>query len=447
MTRKGEESEWVMTSEVVVHLLLTCITLEKTFRVNAEDHECLMAPQFQPTEGLSRLFETLGSTVFLNCTALLSWNPTELACDLELRWSKDGSPLTNSSMYPQSTSSWSPQANKMLISSVLAVTLRQEADYGLFTCEGMNTSTNFSLNNDLTNHPTNHIVAVIGAITLFLTLVIVGVAYSKCHLNLKLWYRNVYGDYELNDGKMCDAYISYVNNDYDRKFVNFILKPHLENKNGHKVNLNDNDILPGTEPSTELLMNVSRCRRLIVVLSHAYLEQDWCSNDFKKGLLHLLERFHRPIIITLEGQSKLMDPEIAHQLREHQNRLTILTWRRNSVIPSSAFWKELALAMPRRVLFHSLPVGDPQTLLHDDKDPMLSLNPDYLDCRPDPDPAGDLGLRLPVYKAPAKHTSFLPDPVIPVAEPKPSDIDVSDLGSRNYGARTDFYCLVTEEDF
>lgn len=48
-----------------------------------------------------------------------------------------------------------------------------------------------------------------------------------------------------SDGKLYDAYISYVSNDYDRKFVNFILKPHLENKNGYKVHLNDNDILPG----------------------------------------------------------------------------------------------------------------------------------------------------------------------------------------------------------
>lgn len=27
-----------------------------------------------------------------------------------------------------------------------------------------------------------------------------------------------------------------------------------------------------------------------------------------------------------------------------------------------------------------------------------------------------------------------------------TDLDISDLGSRNYGARTDFYCLVTEDD-
>lgn len=49
-----------------------------------------------------------------------------------------------------------------------------------------------------------------------------------------------------SDGKLYDAYISYVSNDHDRKFVNFILKPHLENKNVYKVHLNDNDILPGS---------------------------------------------------------------------------------------------------------------------------------------------------------------------------------------------------------
>ena len=35
------------------------------------------------------------------------------------------------------------------------------------------------------------------------------------------------------------------------------------------------------EPSAELLMNMSRSRRLIVLLSHAYLDQDWCSNNFR----------------------------------------------------------------------------------------------------------------------------------------------------------------------
>lgn len=64
----------------------------------------------------------------------------------------------------------------------------------------------------------------------------------------------------------------------------------------------------------------------------------------------------------------------------------------SSQIPSSGFWKGLTLVMPHKVVFHSKSAGDPQILLQGDKDPMLTLQPDYLDCRQDPDPAGDLGM-------------------------------------------------------
>lgn len=47
--------------------------------------------------------------------------------------------------------------------------------------------------------------------------------------------------------------------------------------------------------------------------------------------------------------------------------------------------------MPRRVVYHKQSAGDPQTMLQDDKDPMLTLDLDYLDCNSDTDPAGDLG--------------------------------------------------------
>lgn len=50
--------------------------------------------------------------------------------------------------------------------------------------------------------------------------------------------------------------------------------------------------------------------------------------------------------------------------------------------------------MPRRVIFHKESPGDPQTVLQDDKDPMLTLDPDYLDCRTDPEAAGDLGKNI-----------------------------------------------------
>lgn len=58
--------------------------------------------------------------------------------------------------------------------------------------------------------------------------------------------------------------------------------------------------------------------------------------------------------------------------------------------PSSDFWKELCLALPRKVSFPGS-VGDPQTQLQEDEDPMLILHSSYLDSAGDLDPDGDLG--------------------------------------------------------
>ncbi|CAL8373435.1 unnamed protein product [Arctogadus glacialis] len=415
-----------------------------TVHLLVKEAQCSRAPEFMPGGGLTPLWGRLGSTVRLNCTALVPWDPAEEppCAPPTLQWSKDGHLLTNRTEHPRNTSSWSPSIGHVTLSSLLEISLQEQADFGLYLCIVRNTSDSFQVQN--ADRP-SHTAAVIAAVVLLLLLSVAALVYSKHHLDIKLWYRNTYGDYELNDGKLYDAYVSYVNNEYDRKFVNFILKPNLA-KRGHKLHLNENDILPGAEPSAELLMNVSRSRRLVVVLSHAYLEQDWCTSNFRQGLLHLLELSPKPIFITLEGQMKRARVEVREELREQQHRLTLLTWKHNSVSLSSVFWKELVLALPRRLDFHCESARDPQTMLQEDKDPMLTLDPDYLDWRSEADPAGDLGTGrcLPVYRA-----SGVPVlgafPTVP-AELKHSDIDVSDLGSRNYGARTDFYCLVTKED-
>ncbi|KAL2093843.1 hypothetical protein ACEWY4_011155 [Coilia grayii] len=428
------------TKEIVAYLIWTCV-IWNGMSVTAES-ACSELPTFHPSAS-SEIWGTQDSVVTLNCTALLASE-----CNTTLQWFRGGAPL-NTTCYPENTTQ-SKYGNKTQVSSVLQVRLAGVEDFGVYSCIVNNASLTFSLNK--TNQP-SHTATVVAAVILLLLLGFAALIYSQCHLNLKLWYKNTYGDYEINDGKMYDAYISYVNNENDRKFVNFILKPHLENKYGHKLLLNHTDILPGAEPSAELVMNVSRCRRLIVVLSHSYLELDWCSNNFRQGLWHLLELSQRPIFILFQAHQRQLSLDVAQQLREHQHRVDTLVWGPSSMTPSSSFWKELALVMPRTVTYHSRSSRDPQTLHQDDKDPMLTLNPDYLDCRPDPDPAGDLGLRLPVYKTQRLSKA----PVLPVApgapmapglssELQPSDIDVSDLGSRNYAARTDFYCLVTEDD-
>lgn len=57
----------------------------------------------------------------------------------------------------------------------------------------------------------------------------------------------------------------------------------------------------------------------------------------RQGLLRLIELVRHPVIvITLEGQSKRMSPEVKQLLSEHQHRLTVLTWKHNSVVGPAA---------------------------------------------------------------------------------------------------------------
>lgn len=56
------------------------------------------------------------------------------------------------------------------------------------------------------------------------------------------------------------------------------------------------------------------------------------------------------------------------------------------------------------------------------------------------------GVRLPIYKNLSTKAPVLPAGPEAMTEPRAPEIDVSDLGSRNYAARTDFYCLVSEDD-
>ncbi|XP_038620521.1 single Ig IL-1-related receptor [Tachyglossus aculeatus] len=410
---------------------------------------CSVQPVFLWPVGEQVLDVALGNQLTLNCTFRLPANGRPCPGDVFL-WTKDGRPLDHLGDISEGLS---PDNATDVHSSLLRVNLTSPQDYGVFSCLVRNTTASFTLQHAeasgrwwwSTWWP---VVTLLGLALLLLAGALL--IARNCRLNARLWYRNNYGDFEINDGKLYDAYVSYINSADDRKFVNFIVKPHLENRHGYKLFLDDKDILPHSEPSADLIMNVSRCRRLIVVLSDAYLEQDWCNTNFKEGLWRLLELSRKPIFIAFESQRRELCHPAIRLLSQHRHTVTLLLWRAGSMTPSSDFWKELCLALPRRLPYRTL-VGDPQTQLQEDKDPMLTLHGgSYLETRADPDPDGDLGIRGPIFRDPRplylSAEARAPAETPPGEPPPRADIDVSDLGSRNYGARTDFYCLVTEDD-
>ncbi|XP_036137068.1 single Ig IL-1-related receptor isoform X1 [Molossus molossus] len=404
---------------------------------------CDGPPDFLSPSGNQVLRPALGSVVTLNCTA---WVVSAPHCPLpSVQWLKDGLLLDNGSHYDLHEDSWvKANLSEVLVSSVLGINLTS-ADYGDFTCSVQNvSSSSFTL---WRAGPAGHLAGVLASLLVLLVLLLAALLYLKCRLSLQLWYQDKYGEVEMNDGKLYDAYVCYSDSPEDRKFVNFILKPQLERCRGYKLFLDDRDLLPRAEPSADLLVDLSRCRRLIVVLSDAFLGRAWCSHSFREGLCRLLELTRRPIFITFEGQRRNPTHPALHLLHQHRHLVTLLRWRPGSVTPSSDFWKELQLALPRKVHYRAME-GDPQTRLQDDKDPMLIVGGHVREGRTqdpelDPDPEGDLGVRGPVFGEPPAPPQASG---VSLGEGPSSEVDVSDLGSRNYSARTDFYCLVSEED-
>ncbi|XP_027552124.1 single Ig IL-1-related receptor [Neopelma chrysocephalum] len=407
---------------------------------------CSVPPEILVPAANETLDLVLGSQIVLNCT--VRWAGAE-SCRPIPAWSKDGQWLGNGS---SQDTAWSAQnASEQLLATVLHLNLTHDDDFGVFTCWLSNATATFTLQRAET---AGHVPAVLAALLVLALLVLLAVLYVQCRLNVLLWYRNRYSELEINDGKLYDAYVSHAAAPDDRKFVHFIVKPQLENRYGYKLFLDEQNILPNSEPSADLIMNVSRCRRLIVVLSVTYLEQDWCNSSFREGLWRLLELSRKPIFIVFESQYREITHPAITLLKQHRSTVTLLVWRSGSMTPSSDFWKELCLALPRKVSFQGS-VGDPQTQLQEDKDPMLILHSSYLDSTGDLDPDGDLGtgLRGRIFGSPPPPRLGAPrTPAVSGTEDTQlrdghrPEIDVSDLGSRNYGARTDFYCLVTEDD-
>ncbi|NXJ04572.1 SIGIR protein, partial [Odontophorus gujanensis] len=431
---------------------------------------CSVPPEIVAPASNETLELALGSQVVLNCT--VRWVVDE-HCEPVPTWTKDGQWLGGES---RQDSTWFGQnASERLLATVLQVNLTHDADFGVFACWVSNATATFTLRR---GEFAGHVSTVLAALLVLALLMLVAGLYVRRRLSVLLWYRNHYGELEMNDGKLYDAYVSHAAAPDDRKFVHFIVKPQLENRCGYKLYLDEQNILPNAEPSADLIMNVSRCRRLIVVLSMAYLEQDWCNSSFRyepapsccwgrgagcsspsallvsprEGLWRLLELSKKPIFIVFESQYREITHPAISLLKHHRNTVTLLVWRAGSMTPSSDFWKELCLALPRKVAFRGT-MGDPQTQLQEDKDPMLILHSSSLDSRGDPHPDGDLGLRGHAFRSPhppriggpgALATVTLEDAQL--KDSHRSEIDVSDLGSRNYGARTDFYCLVTEDD-
>ncbi|KAL4648489.1 interleukin-1 receptor accessory protein, partial [Arapaima gigas] len=173
------------------------------------------------------------------------------------------------------------------------------------------------------------------------------VVYHIFRLELLLLYRSrcVCQTFDP-DGKEFDIYISYARNSAEEQFVHMTLQRVLENELGYKVCIFDRDSLPGGTITDETLRFVGRSRRLIVVLSPAYvLQGTQALLELKAGLDSMaLGGDLRVILVQYQPISR---SDWVRELRRARIALTLIRWKgEKSAELSSRFWKQLQVELP-----------------------------------------------------------------------------------------------------
>ncbi|KAK2859707.1 hypothetical protein Q5P01_004327 [Channa striata] len=142
-----------------------------------------------------------------------------------------------------------------------------------------------------------------------------------------------------------DAFISY--NVHDEPWVMEELLPKLEGEQGWRLCLHHRDFEPGKPIIDNITDSIYGSRKTICVISHRYLESEWCSREIQVASFRLFdERKDVLILVFLEEiPVSLLSPY--YRLRKLVKRKTYLNWPRARQ-HTELFWEKLRQALRTR---------------------------------------------------------------------------------------------------
>ncbi|XP_011197812.3 protein toll [Bactrocera dorsalis] len=191
------------------------------------------------------------------------------------------------------------------------------------------------------------IATIITAALIIIIFLLIIALFLKYKLQVKIW---LYGhnilrccirEYELDENKMFDAFISYAHQEAD--FVNHLLVPQLEHgEPPFRVCTHERNWLAGAYIPEQIIESVEQSRRTIIVLSQHFIESEWARMEFRTAHQCSLNEGRARIIMIKYGEiinSELLDKE----LKAYLDMNTYLDWQ------DARFWDKLRYAMPHKV--------------------------------------------------------------------------------------------------
>ncbi|NWW38302.1 I18RA protein, partial [Panurus biarmicus] len=158
------------------------------------------------------------------------------------------------------------------------------------------------------------------------------------------------------DGKEFDAFVSYANINSsesdtalisEEKFALELLPDMLENKYGYKLCILERDILPGGAYTDEVVTAIKQSRRVIIILSPAYVSGPSVFELQAAVNCALEDKRIKLVLIKFKDfqEPETLPPVVKKALRI----LPVVTWKSSiSAAPHKKFWKYMCYHMPVR---------------------------------------------------------------------------------------------------
>ena len=187
------------------------------------------------------------------------------------------------------------------------------------------------------------LVAALVSLTILVTIVLLLVLYRQ---EMRVWLHYKYGvrffqrveSEEAEGDKIFDVFCVY--SALDEMFVCQVLAPELELGSSHyRLCLYHRD-LPGLHHhvADAVLQAGEAARRVVVVLSDAFLKQDWARYDFRSGLTAALRGARSRSIFIILGD--LSERDLDPELRGHLRAASVVRWGEGK------FWQKLKFSLP-----------------------------------------------------------------------------------------------------
>uniref|UniRef100_A0A3Q3M477 Toll-like receptor 13 n=1 Tax=Mastacembelus armatus TaxID=205130 RepID=A0A3Q3M477_9TELE len=142
-----------------------------------------------------------------------------------------------------------------------------------------------------------------------------------------------------------DAFISY--NTCDEPWVIRELLPKLEGEQGWRLCLHHRDFEPGKPIVDNITDAIYGSRKTICVISHQYLESEWCSREIQVASFRLFDEQKDVLILVFLEEIPTSQLAPYYRMRKILKRKTFLSWPRAGE-HTELFWEKLRQALKTR---------------------------------------------------------------------------------------------------